>query len=154
MEDRRPSSPYDRSARLDGVGMTVTRTPFRFRSTTSAALSVPSGAWNRRAGSSRVAVSLVSLFPGRSTTAVQAAPIHDQVHNDSRIENQRRDSHEAAAAQNLETFDGYQGARGQDNQYPSPALSPQNADSFDRMENGISERSCLDPEALRPVEAR
>ncbi len=36
------------SARLDAVGMTVTRTPFTLRSITSAALPVPSCAWNRR----------------------------------------------------------------------------------------------------------
>jgi DNA-directed RNA polymerase specialized sigma24 family protein len=43
------------SARLDAVGMSVTRTPLTLRSITSAARPAASVAWNRRAGSSRVA---------------------------------------------------------------------------------------------------
>ena len=45
----------DRSARLEDVGMRVARTPLTPRSITSAALPVPSSAWNRWVGSSRVA---------------------------------------------------------------------------------------------------
>ena len=43
------------SGGLDAIGLTVTRTPLTPRSITTAALPVTSSAWNRRAGSSRVA---------------------------------------------------------------------------------------------------
>jgi hypothetical protein len=69
------------SAPLDAVGMTVTRTPLRPRPTTSAALPVPSSAWNRRAGSSRVASSSWSdvsrsgsEHPHREHTAIHPPP--------------------------------------------------------------------------------
>ena len=46
-EDVRLRRSGDRSARLEAVGMTVTRTPLTVRSTTSAGSPVASSAWNR-----------------------------------------------------------------------------------------------------------
>ncbi len=75
-----PGWPHTRrSARLEAVGMTVTRTPFKARSMTSAGLPVAISAWNRWQGNSRVA-STSSSVVFRSESRIPVVCEHLAIH--------------------------------------------------------------------------
>ena len=83
---------------------------------------------------------------------MQAVPVLDQVADDCGVENQGRDSPEAAVFPDLEALDRDQRASGQDDQDPSPAFPSKDPEPFDQVEDRINNRTHLEPLELLSVD--